>query len=106
MHSEVEPAANILSEYPAVFDGSLGTLPGTVHFHVDESVQPVVNRPRRLPVTLEKVVAKELDNPVEQGVITPVDEPSEWLSQLAVATRKAGAIRVCIDQTRKCTDNI
>ena len=77
---KVEPAANILSEYPAEFDGSLGTLPGTVHFHVDESVQPVVNRPRRIPVTLEKVVAKELDNLVEQGVITPVDEPSEWVN--------------------------
>ena len=48
-------------------------------------------------MTLDKVVAKELDNLVEQGVIIPVDEPSEWVSQMAVATLKSGAIRVCID---------
>jgi len=34
---------------------------------------------------------------VKQGVICPLNEPSEWVSQMAVTTSKSGAIRICID---------
>ena len=36
---------------------------------------------------LSKKVAKELDNLVEKKVITPVEEPTELTSQMAVADR-------------------
>ena len=89
--------STVLTDYPAVFDGGLGTLPGVVHLHIDDTIQPVSSRPRRIPITLEKEVSRELDNLVKQGVICPVNEPSEWGSQMAVTTRKSGAIRICID---------
>ncbi|CAB3998069.1 Hypothetical predicted protein [Paramuricea clavata] len=31
------------------------------------------------------------------GVITPVEEPTEWVSQIVVAVKKSGALCVCID---------
>ena len=31
------------------------------------------------------------------NVIAPVDEPTEWVSQIVVAMKKSGALRVCID---------
>jgi hypothetical protein len=89
--------ATVLDEFPDVFDGSLGSLPGEIHFHVDPTIKPVINRPRRIPISLEKTVSKELDNLVKHGVIIPVDEPTEWVNQMAIATRKSGAIRICID---------
>jgi len=87
----------VLTDYPTVFDGGLGTLPGIVHLHVDDTVQPVSSRPRRIPITPEKEVSRELDNLVKRGVICPVNEPSEWVSQMAVTTHKSGAIRICIN---------
>ena len=87
----------VLSQYPSVFDGTLGKLPGIVHFHVDDSVVPVVRGARRVPTSLEQDIRKELSNLVEKGVILPVEEPSEWVSQMAVGTKKSGALRICID---------
>ena len=31
------------------------------------------------------------------GVITKVEEPTPWVSQLVVVTKKNGGVRVCID---------
>ena len=47
-------------------------------------------------MSLEKDVSQELDNLVKQGIITPIDEPSEWVSQMAVTTRKSGEIGICV----------
>lgn len=30
-------------------------------------------------------------------MITPVDEPAEWVSQIVVAMKKSGELRICID---------
>ena len=38
-HEFTEPT--VLTDYPAVFDGGLGTLPGVVHLHIDDTIQPV-----------------------------------------------------------------
>ena len=86
-----------MSDYPEIVDGFLGTLPGTVRFHVDETVPLEISRPRRIAVLLDKDVSQELDNLVKQDIITPVDEPSEWVSRMAVTTRKSREIRICID---------
>ena len=80
---------SVLTDYPAVFDDGLGTLPGIVHLHVDDTIQPVSSRPRRIPIALEKDISRELNNLVKQGVICPVNEPSKWVSQMAVTTRKS-----------------
>ena len=95
-HEFTEPT--VLTDYSAIFDDGLGTLPGVVQLHIGDTIQPVSSRPRRIPITLEKDVSRELDNIVKQGVICPVNEPSEWVSEMAVTTRKSGAIRICIDQ--------
>ena len=54
-HEFTEPT--VLTDYPAVFDGGMGTLPGVVHLHIDDTIQPVSSRPRRIPITLEKEVS-------------------------------------------------
>lgn len=36
--------------------------------------------------------------PLERlGAITPVEEPTGWVSQIVVAIKKSGALRICID---------
>ena len=87
----------IVKHYPEVFQQELGTLPGTVHLEVDQNITPVVAPPRRVPASLKGQLKQELDRLQEIGVITPVDEPTQWVSGLAVAVKKTGALRICLD---------
>lgn len=86
-----------LDKYSEVFDDKLGCISGDIHIHIDHKIKPTVSSPRRIPVSLDKKVAEELDRLVKIGVIKPEPEPTEWVSQMAVTTRKSGDIRICLD---------
>jgi hypothetical protein len=87
----------VTSLYPDVFNRPLGTLAGTVHLEVDANVRPVITPSRRVPAALRSKFRDELDRLQDLGVITPVSEPTSWVSSVAIATKKSGDIRVCID---------
>ena len=87
----------VQDQYPELFDGELGTLPGDVHLQVDPTISPVVCPPRRLPVSLKNDVKWKLADMVKRGVIEKVEEPSDWVSQMAVTKKKNGDLRICID---------
>jgi len=72
-------------------------LPGEVHLEVDSGAKPVITPTRRVPTALKDDLKKELNRYVEQEILAPVEEPTPWVSSLAVATKKSGALRVCID---------
>ena len=52
---------------------------------------------RRLPSSLHEPVRKHLESMVNDGIIQPVTEPSDWCSPLLVATKKFGDVRRCVD---------
>ena len=80
-----------------IFDGEVGTFPAEQHLTVDSSVLPVVMPDRRVPIAFKTKLKEELDNMTKKGVITPVTEPTPWVSQLVVATKPNGNLRFCID---------
>ena len=90
-------AEELIKRYADVFDRQLGTLPGEVHLEVDHSIKPVITPTRRVSTDLKEDLRDELTRNVEQGILAPVKEPTPWVSSLAVATKKSGALRVCID---------
>ncbi|CAB4015862.1 Retrovirus-related Pol poly from transposon [Paramuricea clavata] len=51
----------------------------------------------KIPVSVRDRFKVELQRLERLGVITPVEEPTEWVSQIVVATKKSGALRVYID---------
>ena len=53
--------------------------------------------PRRVPTALKTQLKEELDKYVKLGVLAQVEEPTPWVSSLAIATKKSGALRICID---------
>jgi len=75
----------------------LGTFPGEVHLEVDDSIKPVITLTRRVPTALKDDLKEELSRYVAQGILAPVEEPTPWVSSLAVTTKKSGVLRVCID---------
>ena len=68
-----------------------------MHLEVDQNITPVVAPPRRVPASFKGQLKQELDRLQEIGVITPVDEPTQWVNGLAVAVKKTGALRICLD---------
>ena len=49
-------------------------------------------------MALRPRVKKELDRMMSLGVISPIDEPTDWVSQVVVVERKpADRVRLCID---------
>ena len=88
---------NIENNFEDVLKGNLGKFAGKQHLNVDESIQPVIMPDRRVPISLRPKLKAELDRLVDQGVIIAQDEPTPWLSQLVVASKKNGDIRICLD---------
>ena len=89
--------SDLIDKYPDVFDKSLGTLPGKVHLQVDPDAKPVVLPARKIPVSVQQKFKEELKRLESIKVIAPVDQPTEWVSQIVVAVKKSGELRVCID---------
>jgi hypothetical protein len=78
-------------------DIKVGTLPGKVHLEVDDTCQPKILPPRRVPVALKDKFDKLISDLTDKDVLAPVDEPTAWVSQYVVATKKSGDLRICID---------
>ena len=95
---------NPISEFPGVFTG-LGTMPGTFKITLGDNVEPKrLLAPRPIAAGLRDKARAELDNMLREGVIVPVERPTEWCSGLTIAPKKGGKIRMCVDLTQlnKC----
>ena len=95
------PVPNTLAEvkrtYKTIFEDSLGNIGGTVQLKVKPDSQPVIQPARKIPVALEDKVRQSLKTLVTEGVLEPVDKPTSWVSQMAVAEKSSGAFRICLD---------
>jgi len=86
------------TEFADVFSGRLpGSFPQTVHLHLEEDSSPVQCMPRRVPVALKSKVKDALQELVDNDIITPVDQPTDWCSGMSVQSKANGDIRLCID---------
>ncbi|XP_038047830.1 uncharacterized protein K02A2.6-like [Patiria miniata] len=88
----------VFKDYEDLFDSSLGSLPVIYTMTIDPNATPVVRPPRRIPAAMQDKVKSELQRMTTLGVITPVSEPTDWVSSM-VATHKKNSeeIRLCID---------
>jgi transposase InsO family protein len=53
--------------------------------------------PRKVPLALDEEVKQELKRMENEGVITPVREPTDWCSPMIVRRKPNGLLRVCMD---------
>ena len=85
----------IIQDYSDVFEGT-GLLKGGYHIRLDDSIPPVVHKPRRIPLSLKGRLKDELSKLCKLGVLSPVYEPTPWVSSL-VMVEKGNKLRICID---------
>ena len=93
------------SFFPEVFLG-LGKLdePYTIKLK-PKTKSFCLGTPRRIPLPLEKAVKLELKSMEEQGVISKVNEPTDWCSGMVVVPKSNGKVRICVDFT-KLNENV
>lgn len=83
-------------KWPSLFEG-LGCLTAFTHQPLlNPSIKPVIQPLRRVPLALRDGVSTELKLLLDAGIIEAVDA-SPWVSNLVVAKKKSGALRVCVD---------
>lgn len=86
----------LLSRYDDVFNMPVESVPGEVHFEVDESITPVQCAPRNVPIAMKVAVKAQLDKYEADGHMTSVTEPTDWISNMVIV-KKTEKLRVCID---------
>ena len=84
----VMTSSDILGRYEDIFNGDVGTLPGSVRLTLKPDATPILCPPKRVPIELTDSVKQELGRLVKAGVLAPVDESTDWMSQMAIATKR------------------
>ena len=46
---------------------------------------------------MRPLVREKLDEWLKEGIITPVEEPTDWVSSLAYSRKANGKLRICLD---------
>ena len=52
---------------------------------------------RKIPIPLRDKVHNELKQMEASGVISKVDQPTEWCLGMVVVQKKSGRVRICVD---------
>ena len=86
-------------DFPQLFHGIGKLKDRQVKIHIDTSVNPVAQKPRRTPFHLRGKVEKELDELLKLDIIEKVEgEPTPWVSPIVTPPKKDGKeIRLCVD---------
>ena len=87
----------------SVFDGQIRTMPGE-KFHIfltDDARTFCITTPRTIPFAYRDKLQNEIDLLVSQGIITPVNELTEWCAPIDVTPkRNSDCICMCIDLSK------
>ena len=86
----------ISTMYQDVFSG-LGEYQQPYHITVDASIPPVIQHNRRVPFAKLPALKTALESLEQQGVIAPVDRPTDWVHNLVITEKKSGSLRICLD---------
>ncbi|CAI5639180.1 unnamed protein product [Oreochromis niloticus] len=96
--SSTDFSSHIFTHYHDLFSDELGELPVTYSMMLDPDVQSVVRPAHRIPVAMQERVRAELERMQRIGVVTPVTEPTDWVSSMVAAHKKdKHEIRLCIN---------
>lgn len=89
--------ASINEKYPQLFTG-LGKMKAEYTITLQQDAKPyAISVPRKVPLPLSKETKAEIGRMVQQGVISPIDEPTEWCAPMVVTPKPNGKVRVCVD---------
>ena len=87
---------DLIATYYDCFEG-IGCFPGMYTNHLHDDAKSVIHAPHKCPITMCPLVCEKLDEFLEQEIIVPVREPTDWVSSLAYSWKANGKLWVCLD---------
>lgn len=87
---------SLVNDFSDTFE-SLGLLKNKCKLVLREDVTPVVDSPRKIPFFLNDALKCELQRMVHMGVITKMEEPTEWVNSIVLVSKPNRQIRLCLD---------
>ena len=85
--------------YPSLFEG-LGKLDGEYSIRLEEGAKPFALMVlRRVAIPLLQLVKEELSRMEKLGVISRVNQPTEWCAGMVVVPKGNKKVRICVDLT-------
>ena len=79
-------STKVVEQYKHVSEGK-GKLEDKLHLPVDQNVTPVQMLVRKPPIAVKEKYKMELERLVSRGIISPVLEPTEWISSTGNETK-------------------
>lgn len=87
---------DFVKQFSDIFDG-LGKLPGKCVIRLSESSSPVLHYRKRFPLELLNRLKDELNRLEKLKIISVVDYPTDWVSNLQTVEKTNGTLRICLD---------
>ena len=87
---------DLIKEFPDRFQG-IGQFPGEYKIQLRHDAHPVIHVPRKCPIALCPKVKEHHDKMEHLGVITRVDEPTDWVSSITYVQKANGKLHLCLD---------
>ena len=87
---------DLIKEFPDWFKG-IGQFPGEYKIQLHHNAHPVIHAPRKCPIALHPKVKEHLNKMECLGVITHVDEPTDWVSSITYVQKANGELCLCLD---------
>ena len=82
--------------YLELFEG-LGKIEPPHKMTLKEDAVPVIQSPKKMPATIMKKLENELKKMEREEIIVKVNEPTDWVSSLAIVEKPDGSLRICLD---------
>ena len=94
---EVLSSKSIKKKFPKLFQG-LGTLKGEYKIKLNPGAKPfALSTARNIALPLRPKVKRELFRMEALGVISKVEEPTDWCAGTVAVLKPSGDVRICVD---------
>ncbi len=91
---------SVKRQFPDLFQG-LGKLQEEYEIFLKPDAKPFSrSTPRHIPLHLMSKVKPEWEHVENQGVITRVEQPTDWCAGMVVVLKPSGTVRICVDLTK------
>ena len=89
-----------MQKFPECFRGAGKLKDFQLNIHIDPSVRPVAQNPRRIPFGLRKKAEDKLSELMDADIIEKADGPTPWVSPVCIVPKPSDEIRLCVDMRR------
>ena len=87
---------DLIKEFPDLFKG-IGRFPSEYKIWLCHDTHPMIHAPRKCPIALCPKVMEHLNKMEHLGVITHVDDPTDWVSSITYVQKANGKLHLCLD---------